>query len=108
MACQNCKLGPCNAIWDCKGYAEKSTIAASFEKAVIKVYPNPSNGIINIVSEEQQTINKLEVFSLMGQLILTQYNGQTFSVDRTNQSTGIYLVKAYVGNQIATVVISRL
>lgn len=107
-ACQNCKLGPCNAIWDCKGYAEKSTIAASFEKAVINVYPNPSNGIINIVSEDQQTINKLEVFSLMGQLILTQYNGQTFSVDLTNQSTGIYLVKAYVGNQIATVVISRL
>jgi hypothetical protein len=107
-ACQNCKLGPCNAIPDCKGYAAKSRIAASFEKPTIKAYPNPSNGIINIVSEELQTINKLEVYSHMGQLILTRYNGQTFSVDLTTQSTGIYLVKAYVGNQIATVVISYL
>ena len=107
-ACQNCKLGPCNAIPDCKGFAGKPSMKASIEKPAIKAYPNPSNGIINIVSEEQQTIDKLEVYSYMGELILTQYNGQTFAVNLAAQSTGIYLVKAYVGNQIATVVISYL
>jgi hypothetical protein len=74
----------------------------------IRAFPNPSTGIVKIRSEEKQTINKLEVYNHMGQLILTQYNDQQFSVDLTTQSTGIYLVKAYFGNQIATAVISHL
>ena len=44
----------------------------------------------------------------MGQIIVTKYNGQTFSIDLTNENAGIYVVKAYIGKQMATVVISHL
>ena len=117
--CTDDALGPCYAIANCKsingmskrnGMSKGNGMSNGHENSItpIRAFPNPSTGIVNIRSEEQQTINKLEVYNHMGQLILTQYNGQTFSVDLTTQSTGIYLVKAYVGNQMATVVISHL
>ena len=105
-ACQNCKLGPCDAIPDCKGYGGKSSMEASFEKPAIKVYPNPSNGIINIVSEDREIIDKIEIYNHMGQLILTKHNEYNFEIDLTNQSAGIYYVKAYVGGQVLPSVVS--
>jgi len=102
-------LGPCDGISDCKSISIGSVPnEPESSMATIRAYPNPSTGIVKIRGEEKQIINKLEVYNHMGQLILTQYNDQQFSVDLTTQSTGIYLVKAYVGNQMATVVISHL
>ena len=106
--CQNCKLGPCDAIPNCKGYAGKSSIVNPFEKPAIKVYPNPSNCIINITSEQNELINKLEIYNHMGQLILTKYNEYAFKIDLTSQSPGIYYVKAYIDWQIMSSVVSYL
>ena len=105
-ACQNCKLGPCDAIPNCKGFAGKSSTEISFDKPAIKVFPNPSNGIINVVSEDMEIINKIEIYNHMGQLILTKHNEYNFEIDLTSQSTGIYYVKAYMGDQVLSSVVS--
>ena len=105
-ACQNCKLGPCDAIPNCKGYGGKSSTEISFEKPAIKVYPNPSNGIINIVSEDREMIDKIEIYNHMGQLIVTKHNEYNFEIDLTSQSTGIYYVKAYIDGQVLSSVVS--
>ena len=102
-------LGPCDGISDCKSISIGS-IPNEHESsmATIRAYPNPSTGIVKIKGEEKQIINKLEVYNHMGQIIVTKYNGQAFSIDLTNENAGIYVVKAYIGKQMATVVISHL
>ena len=53
-------------------------------------------------------MQKLEVYNHMGQLIDERYNGQQFSIDLTKQNSGIYMIKAYIGKEIATALISHL
>jgi hypothetical protein len=102
-------LGPCDGIADCKSLSISSIPnEPESSMATIRAYPNPSTGIVKIKGEEKQIINKLEVYNHMGQIIVTKYNGQAFSIDLTNENAGIYVVKAYIGKQMATVVISHL
>ena len=59
----------------------------------IRIYPNPSNGILNI----QQTENSkaaLEIFTATGQLIFSSaISQQTSSIDISSLSQGLYIVK---------------
>lgn len=58
----------------------------------ITIYPNPSTGIFNIVSQQ---VVAVEIYDLLGKLV---YNQQlvsgTNSVDISNLNTGVYLLKA--------------
>lgn len=54
----------------------------------IKVYPNPSNGIFNIQTTEN--INKIAVYNTLGQKVL---EGNTLTIDLTNQPSGIYFAE---------------
>lgn len=64
--------------------------------ANITIYPNPSNGIFNIVSQENVSI---EIYNLLGKLVFNQplANG-TNSIDISNFNTGVYLLKTIDGN----------
>ncbi|MFL2571444.1 MAG: hypothetical protein ACJ0QL_06175 [Parvicellaceae bacterium] len=42
----------------------------------------------------------------MGQLVVSKFNASSFEVDLTNQSTGLYFVKAYIDGQIKSSVVS--
>lgn len=55
----------------------------------ISIYPNPSNGIFNINSSIE--IDELKVFNIAGQLIQDITNPTT--IDLTNYSEGVYLIK---------------
>jgi hypothetical protein len=102
-ACSACSLGPCNSISNCKSFSITNN---EFEIPSIKVYPNPSKGIVNIRTEDNQNIDRIEVYNHMGQLIESQVNSSFFTVDLTHQKPGIYLIKSYFGNQIKSSVIS--
>lgn len=68
---------------------EEITKELSFE-----VYPNPSNGIINIIlPEEDKNIEQVQLFSLQGQL-LHDYTPslKNNSLDLSNYSAGIYVL----------------
>lgn len=63
----------------------------SFEQKKISVYPNPSNGIFTIVNEN---ITKIEVYDLVGKLVLKQENEfGVSSFDLNQYPAGIYLAK---------------
>ncbi len=61
--------------------------------AKITVYPNPSTGVFNIVSQQDLAV---EVYDLVGKLVLNQKIAVgTNSVDISNFSSGVYLLKAF-------------
>ncbi|PZO29124.1 MAG: hypothetical protein DCF13_07180 [Flavobacteriaceae bacterium] len=71
------------------------------EKKSIKLYPNPTQSIVNIVGEN--TITKLEVVNSLGQqikVVLTQSN-QT-QIDLSEFTKGVYFVKVYTEDNSST------
>jgi hypothetical protein len=82
-------------------YDNKSakTVAAEVEVTGIKdlttshmmVYPNPSNGLFNIVSESNATVS-LEVYNLTGGLVTSSVFTQNFKLDLSKFSKGVYFL----------------
>ena len=66
----------------------------------IDVYPNPASNVINVRSEF--TIDNLSIFDLMGRTVKQQIsNNKEFSLDVSDLSKGIYLVKLSSGDKEA-------
>lgn len=74
----------------------------NLDNSLIKVFPNPSNGIFNIENEGSTTI---EIFDILGNQITTQKaNVGTTMVDLNGFTAGIYLAKITTeNNQTQTV-----
>jgi Secretion system C-terminal sorting domain len=62
--------------------------------SAIEVFPNPSNGLINIKSEDY-FIENVEVYDQLGKLVLaSDFNHQYFGkIDLSNSTSGIYMLK---------------
>jgi len=62
------------------------------------VYPNPSNnsGVLNIRTTE--TIDKVELYNTLGQLIINKSNNP-YQINVENVTSGMYLMKIYSGNR---------
>lgn len=59
----------------------------------VSVYPNPSNGKVNINNPSQKTL-KVEVLNLLGDVVsTTDFSGQQASLDLSNENKGIYFVR---------------
>ncbi|RWX00332.1 T9SS type A sorting domain-containing protein [Flavobacterium cerinum] len=67
-------------------------------KIAFTVYPNPVASFLNIKSDD--AVQKSEVLNITGQTVLTVLNSN--SIDLSNINTGIYLVKVYTENGMAT------
>jgi len=59
-----------------------------------KIYPNPTTGIVKV--ESLNTIEKIEVFDVLGKKILTQT--QTNEIDITDLRDGIYILNVHSQN----------
>ncbi len=70
-------------------------------------YPNPSNGLVTIVSKT--SLKNLQAFNITGQLLYSaQLNDLTTTVDISSFATGTYFFKIqFENNQTATVKIVR-
>ncbi|MGB3949309.1 MAG: T9SS type A sorting domain-containing protein [Bacteroidia bacterium] len=83
-------------------YAACATPAgiSDFDKNETPVlYPNPSNGILSI--SNHTSISQIEVYSIYGKKVYaTEAVSQT--IDLTNLSKGVYIVKLQDGAQVAT------
>ncbi len=65
-------------------------------KSSLSVYPNPTNGEINIsVNSQEETLNDIVVIDLMGRQVVTVkgQNKDYYSIDLSGFSKGIYFVK---------------
>ena len=65
-----------------------------------KVYPNPTTGLINIVSERGQDIESIEVIDQAGRKIRTLRNptNESNQIDLTEQVSGLYFVRTVFSN----------
>jgi hypothetical protein len=75
---------------------KKGTEVKDVNGVVISVYPNPVNDQLFVTGE----YDKLEIFSLSGQLITTTYNQP--SVDVNHLANGVYFVEIESNGQTAT------
>lgn len=58
----------------------------------VVIYPNPSNGVINIISEKSQ-IKNIEITNMLGEVILVSQNTNKTSIDLSTQPSGIYAIR---------------
>lgn len=92
---------PCENV---KPSDERQGKMADATESSVYVYPNPTNGVINIqypISESQQAT--VEVYDLLGALVFTQTLSSTDSgatLDLSHLGSGLYSVRLLVDNQL--------
>ena len=74
-----------------------------FEPATeMSIYPNPTNGMLNITSNEE--IDSVEIFNSVGTAVISStVAGNSSSIDMSNLPNGMYFVRVYTANGIETV-----
>lgn len=77
----------------------------------MNIFPNPTNGITNIVFDADNVNTTVEVMNIAGQVVYTSNLGvvsgaQKVTVDAANFEAGIYLVNIITENGVATARIS--
>lgn len=78
-----------------------NTLFTSFEQNIL-VFPNPTNGIINISFGEKAYKNAVvEIFNIDGKLILSNAykNITTATIDIAGNPIGVYLISLYIDGQ---------
>ncbi|MEF8846144.1 MAG: choice-of-anchor Q domain-containing protein, partial [Bacteroidales bacterium] len=69
----------------------------------LKVYPNPTNGLLKIELSENNRIDMLKVTTISGmELISRRVNENTFLLDLSSCPGGVYLIRAIGGGDAAT------
>ncbi|MEA3478315.1 MAG: PKD domain-containing protein, partial [Bacteroidota bacterium] len=89
------------------GYIQVGTIGideGTFDNDDVKVYPNPSSGIVNILFEEaSSTIDQIKVVNAFGEEIYMLEPGQSgsqFEVDLSDQPNGVYFLNITIGDKV--------
>ena len=81
----------------------------SYDINNLTIYPNPSSGIFNIMTQNS-TIEGIEIYDVLGKQIDFNINNQdntNLVLDLSNASTGIYFVKIKSNNQVVTKKITK-
>ncbi len=69
----------------------------------IKIYPNPTQGLINVSLEQpSETKVKVEVANIEGNIIYTNAFYTGITIDFTTKPKGLYVLKLYFENEIIT------
>jgi hypothetical protein len=72
-----------------------------FSHMDVSIYPNPTNALITLTSSK--AIEKIEVYSLVGELVLsTETNKFVVELDITSLEAGLYTVNVHGANSIQT------
>lgn len=65
----------------------------------IKVFPNPTTGIITISNIDNLKIDKIEILDILGKTVATKAEN-TSQIDISNVANGIYIFKIYSGETV--------
>lgn len=77
---------------------KKKNFSKVFDKARIKIFPNPTKNKLYLVSEDL-LLDQLEIFDITGQLVYKEKEqNKRFELDVTNRENGIYLMVVRSGN----------
>ena len=79
-----------------------STISATYQDGLLKIYPNPNNGLLHLVAN--QTIDHLDIniVDILGKKISSaKYDLFTQnSIDISNQPSGMYFIEAIIDGNV--------
>ncbi len=81
---------------DVEFYSDPLSVA-NLDLERISVYPNPSNGLVNI--QTPSNLDELTIYNLIGEEVFTAKNFNSKELDLTHLNTGYYLVKATTGDK---------
>ena len=71
-----------------------------FENENVVIYPNPTNGIINI---NAYNINEVSIYNLVGQNVETMtIDNDNCMIDLSDYNSGVYFIKINIGKEIIT------
>jgi hypothetical protein len=59
----------------------------------IKIYPNPTNNIINIEGLTKNENNTIQIFDVQGKLVITKTINEKGTIDLTELNKGVYVIK---------------
>ena len=75
---------------------------------LLTMYPNPTNGIINIKTSDYKNVSNVQIFNLVGVVVkTTKLQQETSSIDLSDLSSGLYIVRIASGNNIKTQKITK-
>lgn len=83
---------------------QDDVISEEFGQQKIKIYPNPTNGILKLdISEIDDLINNYcRIYSLNGTLLLNKkISGRLTEIDLSSYETGSYLMDIHLGDKIS-------
>jgi len=66
----------------------------------LSIFPNPSNGEVNISLQNEEKVSTLEVYSITGALVFSKtYNANISNLkENINQPQGVYMVRVTLSN----------
>ena len=73
-------------------FGATASVDDSFIKKNIKIYPNPSSDFIHIANSKNIKLNKIEMFNLLGQMIL-QVQTEDKLINISHLTSGVYFLK---------------
>jgi hypothetical protein len=81
-------------VFDSTVSIEETLIESDF-----KAYPNPANDVINISAAK--SINKIEIYNLLGQQVVSKnVDATNDTIDVSQLTNGIYTLKTFIGGAI--------
>jgi hypothetical protein len=69
-----------------------SLSTSDFEKSAVSAYPNPAEDVLNFDTKENLNIQSVEIYNMMGQVVLSDPNATT-SINVSSLTNGNYYVK---------------
>jgi len=74
-----------------------------FEKSMVKlaVYPNPSPGVFNVETNEEEPVTALEVYNQAGTLVWKVHDPVSqYRIDLSTQPSGVYFLRAQLDGEV--------
>ena len=86
--------------------APATTEEITLKEDVVRIYPNPTNGLLTISMDEPgDRFSLVRIYSAEGRLIQTNTFKNSIGIDLTTRPTGIYIVKVLNDNRVVTRII---
>lgn len=81
---------------------ELPNVIGEYSAKNVKVFPNPSNGIVHVCAG-QQPVLELQVFDMFGRLLFRKsVNENDFSVDLSDYNAGTYILRLITNDSVET------
>ncbi len=71
---------------------------------LVAVAPNPALGFVTVSTDNNETLNRIEVYNMDGKLMssITDINQTHKTIELNNQASGMYIMKVYLENGFVT------